>query len=252
MGGSDGIDVVLLHRHQILNQFLPVRHSACHRAEIVPVDTLENNALTIEQHQPVTQLKPAETDLLLHYLSDFTVLILYLNQKLIEFRDFRTPERRCINCKNRCGWTVFSHRCIALSQQLSIPHQLNMHGPAPFACGSNAYRSGGIVICKFRHNRQICNRRMRQTVQEDIAKDSGKPVKVLIFEPASRCPLEDAHCYPVFSFVKDICETKVCRVKTVFTVADISSVYPKGKAAFHTLKRNINVFPFKPLRQGKV
>ena len=94
MAGTDGIDVVLLHSHNILDQFLPGYVSSRDGAEFMTVYSLKHNTFAVEGHNTVFHLKAAETDFFRNDLLEHSVLIIHFHVKIIEIRFFRTPEQR--------------------------------------------------------------------------------------------------------------------------------------------------------------
>ncbi len=102
MAGTDGIDIITLHRQDILQDFLITHGTACPGAKFMAVYALEDNALAIEAHQAAIRpkrhhLKPPETHHLGNHFHRLPLLILYFQQQLIQVRLFRAPKGRMLH-----------------------------------------------------------------------------------------------------------------------------------------------------------
>ena len=73
MTGTDCIDIVLFHHHNILKQFLFWNHPACLRTKFMAVDSLKYNAFSIEAHQSVFHLKTTESYFLGNNFTDHPI-----------------------------------------------------------------------------------------------------------------------------------------------------------------------------------
>ena len=83
MAGAHGVDVVPLHRHDVFFELPPVRHAAVRRAEVVAVDALEDDALSVEQHQPVLQLEAPEAHTLRYDFRDRAAPVQHLHKQRV-------------------------------------------------------------------------------------------------------------------------------------------------------------------------
>ena len=83
MAGTDRINVVALHRRQILNQLLAGYASSGLRAELMAVHTLKDNPLAIQRHDCIFHLKAAEAHALRDHLSHIPGGIRHLNLQII-------------------------------------------------------------------------------------------------------------------------------------------------------------------------
>lgn len=84
MARPDRVDIVLFHRNDILQDILIPDAAAALRGEFMAVDTVENNALSIQAHDAVFQFKAAETNLLSYDLSHCPICVTYGEADLIE------------------------------------------------------------------------------------------------------------------------------------------------------------------------
>ena len=62
MTGADSVDIVLLHQNEVPAGDLCRDSPAAVAGKFVPVHAAENDPLPVQAHQPVLQLKSAETD----------------------------------------------------------------------------------------------------------------------------------------------------------------------------------------------
>ena len=81
---------------------------------------------------------------------------------------------------------------------------------------------------------------IRDQHQIYIPEDSGKAEKVLILTPASRSEPKDTDSQLIFSIFEIGSQIKLRGCEAVFPVADVNTVQPKCKTAFHTIKADVH------------
>ena len=91
MTGPNSVQIIAFHRDQIPADFLRRHGPSRLRAVIMPVHTLEDNPTAVDQHQPVFQFKPAETDLLIHRFPNPAFRICDLDIQIVQVRKLRAP-----------------------------------------------------------------------------------------------------------------------------------------------------------------
>ena len=91
MTRPDGIDIILFHRHKILNRLLQAYHTPCQAAELVAVHSLKDNPLPVQTHQSVFYLKTAKAGFLGYHLRAIPFRVIHLQSEFIQIRLFRTP-----------------------------------------------------------------------------------------------------------------------------------------------------------------
>ena len=75
MAGTDRIDIVLFHGHQVFDQFFSGYHTTGYRTEFVTVNTFEDDSLTIQHHDRIFHLKTTEAHSLRDHFCHLSVLI---------------------------------------------------------------------------------------------------------------------------------------------------------------------------------
>ena len=102
MTGTDGIDIILLHGDDILEQFLLRYMSSCNGAELMTVYALKYNTFTIECHNSVLHLKTAESNSLRDDLLKCSFFVIDFHFQIIELWVFCTPENRVLDLPSIC------------------------------------------------------------------------------------------------------------------------------------------------------
>ena len=77
MTGTDGIDIVLFHDHQVFDQFFSGYHATGYRTEFVTVYTFEDDSLAVQHHDGIFHLKTTEAHSLRDHFCYLSVLIHY-------------------------------------------------------------------------------------------------------------------------------------------------------------------------------
>ena len=84
MAGAHGVDVIALHGQQIAANIIRRDGPPTLRAEIMAVNALEHNALSVQAHQAIFQFKAAEAHVLPDDLAALPLLVIHSNPKLIQ------------------------------------------------------------------------------------------------------------------------------------------------------------------------
>ena len=206
MAGTDGIDVILLHSHNILDQFLTGYVSSCNRTELVTVHTLEYNAFSVEGHNAVFHLKTAEANFFRNDLLEHSVLIIHFHVKVIEIRFFRAPENRIRNFPRAGIFTVQSF--------FILQKDLAFSGKCKFQFSFSPGFCHDLKTCFFkglirdRTDLKIIDMNLRHGIKINISVNSGKAEKVLVFAPAAGCPFEYLGCQFVLALFQILCKLK--------------------------------------------
>ena len=98
MTGSDRVDVVLFHDHQIFTQFCFRNISSTDRTELMTVYTFEYNTFAIQGHNTVFHFKTAESYFLRNYFLKVSCFVVNFYGKIIKLRIFCTPENWILYC----------------------------------------------------------------------------------------------------------------------------------------------------------
>ena len=99
MARSDRVDVIAFHCDEILPNDLLTDHASALRTEFMAVDALKYNALTIEIHDAVADLKAAESHLLCDNLALCAECVEDFDPKIVEMRCLGAPQFRCVDCE---------------------------------------------------------------------------------------------------------------------------------------------------------
>ena len=92
MGTAQGIDILPLHRDNILLKIRRIHGPPAIAIEFMPVHALEHNALAIDFHDIAIELELPEADMIRNYLLQIVRFILNGQQQLVEMRMLCTPE----------------------------------------------------------------------------------------------------------------------------------------------------------------
>ena len=188
MAGTNRIDVVLFHDHDVFEQFLPGHVSSCNGAELMAVHTLEYDTFSVEGHDTILHLKTAEANFLRDDLLEFSVFITDLQLQIIEIRLFRTPEKGILNLP---GTGILSvERSFILQKDLALSGKCKLH--FSFSPGTGHDLKLGFFESFIRNGTdpEIIYMDIRHCKQINISVNSGKTVKILILAPAAGCPFE--------------------------------------------------------------
>ena len=249
--GADGVDVVPLHGDEVAFQLFPLRDPPGHGAEVVPVDPVEDQALPVQEQDPVLNFNPAEAHVLRNHLCQRAGGVLYPDQQPVELRVLRRPQQGSLQRHAAPHAAVISKRQFPRQQGLSVllQQQLQRAGTARF--GRKVQLAPGEALIRQRRIGKVRHRGLRQHIHENAAENAGKAEEVLVLKPAARRPLEHPHGQAVFALAEGVRQPEVRRAEAVLAVAEVNAVQPQGKAAFHPLERDAHLLPPKVLGQGE-
>ena len=206
MAGTDGIDVVLLHSHNILDQFLTGYVSSCDGTELVTVHTFEHNTFSVEGHNAVFHFKAAETNFFRNNLLEHSVLIIHFHVKVIKIRFFRTPEQRIQNFPCTGIFTVQSFFILQKDLAFSGKYKFQFSFSPGFCHDLKTCFFKGLI--RDRTDLKIIDMNLRHGIKINISVNSGKAEKVLVFAPAAGCPFEYLGCQFVLALFQILCKLK--------------------------------------------
>ena len=269
MAGAHRIDIMPLHRQNIFQRILPGNHPPALGAELVPVDSLKHNPLSIQIHNTVFYFKTPETDILQDHLLQCQVFIINLDQKPIQIRRLRTPELRLLQIQHipvfsRRQLVLFDRHTHILIRQLSPETASGLiEGKTDMPCLFPAIPPVRNVQTKLQHaflhilgqlglRLHIPHMNLRCRIQIHIPENPGKTIKILILTPASRSPFKDLRRQLVFSLLQIRAQKKLRRCEAVLTVPHKMPVQPDRYTALGTLKGNIHAFFIKFFRHLEI
>ncbi len=243
MARAYGVDIVALHRNDVLQHLLLVGNPAKTPAKLMPVGALEHDALSVYGHNAVVDRKPPEPDFLRDQLRDFPVRAVHRDRQLIQERLLRTPEpRRVDRHVHRLVFPLREHslnlrdRCCTVREHQSCPCRRHSRGFVHQPGQCNHQIRPGILPVQIRADPDIADVCVRHRIQIDAPKDPRKPEEILILAPASARPLVHLHRQLVLASLQHVCQLKLRRREAVLAVADITAVAPERKSALDALK----------------
>ena len=133
MRGADGVDVVPLAEHDVVDHVLPGDGAAALRVEFVAVGALEDHALAVELHNAVFDTECAEADTLHDFFDQRAVMADDKHRQLIQGWLFGAPRR---NVLQRAG--IEDDRLVGALR--GFPHH-------SAACVAQFRLDGGRVVC---------------------------------------------------------------------------------------------------------
>ena len=260
VAGADRVDVVLFHGHQILPKLRLVWHTARARAEFMTVYALEHNALPVQLHQAVRNLKAAEAHLYGNHLLEPSLPVAHLQHQLVQIRLLRTPQQRLFHRQHQPG--LFLQGSAQLCRRPGVrylslisPKSLVKPVNSAFLKQFHLYLS----LCRGRqlqHQRRLIQRIVQQRlhlhisdmyngygIEIHIPENTGKTEEILILAPAAGAPFEHLCCQLVFPLLQIGSQIELRGGKAVLTVPHIAAVTPQSKSAFHPLERDIHRLP---------
>ena len=218
--------------------------TACVEIPFVTVDPVNHQPLTVEEHDPVLQFKPPETDAVGDSFQHFPGRIGQCQNRMIEIRPFVAP---WLDIGEDKFWTdmVFS---VKAQRQILVYQAVNgtMEGYAfRFTAEEQTdfQLAGGIVLQKCGLQPQVVHIRGGLGVEKHAAEDAAEPEKVLILQPSRAAVLIDLHAQAVPGFPDVGSQVKVRGGEAVLGVANEVAVEPDIERLLHTLKGNAHPLP---------
>ena len=253
VAGADGVQVVPLHGDQVPPQMLRLHGPAALRAEIVPVRALEHDPLSVDQHEAVLHLKPAESDLLADPLTDRPLRPHDPDLQVIEVGNLRAPFPGIAH-RQRRGNRAASDFGLA-SRQHGLPVRQPDFRPA--ALGGlrlqlHLQHRVPVFLIQHRPNLQVLQMGPGDPLHINVPEDPAEAHKVLILQPAADAP--PVHpagqlVFPGFQIRRDI---EFVRREAVRGETDVPAVHPQGHAALRSLEAEDHPIP-RPFRgQGEI
>ena len=249
MAGADSVDIVPLHGHNIQQQLFPVRHPSGDGTEVMTVDTLEHQPLSVQQQDPFSDFDTTKTEFLWDNFCDVPLIIQNFKQQGVKIRMLRAPEQRFSHIEFQSHF--FSECKRMFSNTDSAIQQRQPQGTCTDPFGGEQQRALTEIITQLCPDGKIQYCTFRLHIEEHIPEYPGKPVKILILKPAAGCPFPDPQGEAVQTFFH-ICQAEIGGGETVFAVADIFPVEPESKSAFDALKGDADILSGKAFREREV
>ena len=183
MAGTDSINIILFHHSQVFSQLLLRNASSGYRAEFMTVDPFKYDTLSIQRHNTVFHLKPAETDFLRYQFTERSVGIVNFDHQIIKFRFLCAPQFRIRNfpCTGICPCQLF----LFLKADFAIVGKTETClSCSPCFC-TNLKTAFGQSLVRNRPYSEIADMYLRHSIQIYITVNSGKAEEILILAPAA-------------------------------------------------------------------
>ena len=254
MARAYGVDVVALHDQQVALHLIAGNRTAGFSTEVMAVSALEDDALAVEVHDAVDQLKAAEAHTL---MSDFDQLIAIhdSNLKGIEVRLLAAPELRRLHVDGSvhlCSGVILS-RENGLAAILEREHDLaGRRILGALQLKRDVEHGVGILVVQQGLYADILHMNLGNGVERHVAEEAGEAEEVLIFHPAARAPAINAASQLVFAGDEILGQFERMRRERITGEADIMAVQPDSNAAFRTGEVDKHALARKVFRQSEV
>ena len=248
VAGAHGVDVTALHKLHIVFHLLARYAAPCAAAPFMAVYAPEHNALSVQQHQPVLQFKPAKARLAAHRFQRTANGIAERNGIRVQRGILGAPQMRVRNGQVQRGAAVHNgrahHKPVCAQRYIARAGALHAHLHAQIAVGK--------ILRQLRLCPNIGQMRGGLRKQRHAAKNAGHPPEILILQPAGRGKAIHAHSQPVFArAAHGRRKIEFRRRKAVFAVADEYTVAPYGQRRLHAVEPNAHRLRAPCLRHGK-
>ena len=265
VAGAHGVDVVGLEIFHIPQHFFPADSTPGLAAPLVAVDTLEHDALAVQKHLAVFQLKLAQTDFQSGTLHEST-LVQQGNFCLVQVRLFGAPQGGMLHRKGkgnvlhillhvRVGFALAEHHTAVVFGRLShlgglllaIKHHRHRSRAADLAIKGDG--GAGKIICKTLLYKDILEVKLRLCEQLHGAEQAAHAPEILILQPAAGGETVHLHGQGVLAGMDGGGHVKFRGGEGILGVADVNAVAPDGGSAVRAVQAQIAACPI--FRQGE-
>ena len=220
------IDVIALHRDDVLLDLFRVDGTAAIAIELMTVHALEDDALAVDLHQAIFHFEFAEADVLRDDLDERARRIADFEQCAIEIRMLGAPELRVLDLE-RERRLVAVRRRFRIGNGLAVcvvERQRNL-----LACGlrkRHIDREFAVFVVMLRHgmDEEVAHMRLRLRDELHLAEQAGKTPEVLILDPTRGREAHDGHGELVLARDERIRDVERRRRERVLAVADVLPV----------------------------
>ena len=231
MAGADGVDVVMLHQHQVLEHLLLAHGGAQHGVAVVAVDAPELDGHAVELHHGVLHTDVPEA----HKLTDGFAVVAH--DQCVEIGIFRVPQADVVQG---------DLKAVAIGAAVgdAIPA-----GVVEIIVGVVA--GGGVLapVLQLHIDAAVGAVRGHAGVDEvipqaallpaedvDIPEDAAHAELVLILKVAAVAPLQHQHVDLVVAGMDEVGDVELADAVGDLAVAHEQAVHPEIEAGIHALK----------------
>ena len=218
VAGAHCVDVELFHQEYVLEHPLAADRVAAVRIHLVTVDSLEQHALSVHEHQGVLYLYFSEADV------DRNGLAAGADHQPVEVWRLRRPFVRILYIEAECPRSLHlaGHDRVPLGVQQLEP---DLH---PAAAQPDLQGGVGIFGVEVREHPHVLNPLLLPGIQPAVPSDSGVPEEVLVFEIGPVAPAEDLEADEVlFSRLEPAGDVELGLELAILAVAGIPAVHPE-------------------------
>ena len=244
MAGADGVDVIAPEGLHGPLHILPADGPACAGIPFVAVDPVNYQTLPIQEHDPVLQFKPPETDVIGNCFQHFPGRIGQGQNRVIEIGHFMAPAMDIGEGKFRADM-VFS----VIAQGYILVHQALYGTVEGYVFCLSAEKqtdfqlAGGVILQKCGLQPQVIHIPGGLGVEKGAAENAAEPEEVLILQPACAAVLIDLDTQAVVLLPDVGGQVKVRGGEAVLGVAHKLAVEPDVKRPLHALKADAHPLP---------
>ncbi len=258
VGRAHSVEVVLLHDLQVGDHRLAGHRAPRLRVELVAVDALEQDRLTVDEQLAVAQFDLAEADARALQVEDRAVGVEKLDCDLVEVWRLGRPEPRRANRQRQVQVRACAHgHRLRLGRRGAdhggaiIDRDARMHVRrlrAVIAGGDGGQQVGvAVVVVQLRVEPVVADGHAREGGQADVAVDAREAPEVLVLEVARIAPAPHATDQQIRPGPQMLGQVELGRTHAVLAVADLVAVEPELQQRLHALEEDRNA-PAGPLR----
>ena len=239
--GAHGVDVVALHRQDVLDHRLAVDRAAGVAGELVAVRALEQQTAAVETDHAVLDLDPAEAGADGRAFQRFARFTAQQHQHRIEYGILRGPEpdERDRGAQRHTGFAR-SRNGIERDGRAVRVIDRHFHFGLGIRSVQRHVRAQQTVAQKrirFGTDREVGDVLRRARRQIDVAADSGEAEEILVLQPTAGAPAINFDGNQVVARTQHVRDVEFAATERAFAVADGFAVDIEIKAGFHALKR---------------
>ena len=265
VAGAHGVHVMGFQVLHIPQHLFPADGAAGAAAPLVAVDTLEHDALAVQKHLAVFQLKPAQTDFHAGALHE-NALAQQGDFCFVQVRLFGTPQSGVSHRKGernilhvlfhiRGSLALAEHHAAVVLGRfphlsglfLAIKHHRHRSCAADFAIKGDGCT--GKIICKALLHKDVLQMELRLGEQFHRPEQAAHAPEILILQPAAGGKTVHLYRQGIFAGVDGGGHVKFSGSEGILGVADVNAVAPDGGGTVGTVQTQVAACPV--FRQGK-
>ena len=237
--GTDHVDVVTLHDHQIFTDMFERRCMTENRMAVVTVDTAALDLLTVDVNDLILDLNLADTDI------DRDIFVASMQHDAIQIRCFVAPKLGIVDMEGDdrvavsiCFDSTLTDFTAAAADCLPVNSQRAVCGDSDLDISCREIVSDVLGDLEVH---DVC----LVTVQKVyFTEDTGHSPHILVFQIRTVAPLEDEYADVVCTGIQELGNRKFAGHMRNLAVADEIAVDVQIEAGIHTFKVEIDFLFF--------